>query len=255
MTPVVRILLLANVAGFVLQSLSPLLANLFVFVPKLVLLRPWSIVTYMFLHGGLMHLAFNMLVLYFFGPRVEARLGSRPFTILYFASGVSGAVLSFFFSGAAIIGASAGVFGVMMAFAWFWPEEKIFIWGVLPIPARMLVILTTVMAMFSGFGGSADGVAHFAHLGGYGGAFLYLRWLDRGRRSFKQKATAAAPSAVRRVEGWRSIDLSGVHEVNRDQVTRLLDKIASQGVVSLTLQERTFLSSFVPMDDQPPPTH
>lgn len=249
MTPVVRILLLANVAGFVLQSLLPAIANALVFVPQLVLLRPWSLVTYMFLHGGLMHIGFNMLALFFFGPRVEGRMGSRRFTILYFASGISGAVLSLVFSGAPIVGASAGVFGVMMAFAWFWPEERIFIWGVLPVPARMLVIFTTVMALSSGFGGGGGRIAHFAHLGGYAGAFLYLRWLDRERNRFKQKATAASPSAVRRVEGWRSIDMSGVHEVNREQVTRIVDKIAAHGVASLTPQERTFLSSFVAVNE------
>src|SRR5690606_22835953 len=139
--------------------------------PRLALLRPWTIVTHMFLHGGLGHLLFNMLALYFFAPRVEALLRTRSFVTLYFASGVTGALLSMFFSGAPILGASAAVFGVMLAFAWFWPDERIFIWGVLPVPARGMVIGTTVLALFGGFSGSRDGVAHFAHLGGYVGAF------------------------------------------------------------------------------------
>jgi membrane associated rhomboid family serine protease len=252
-TPVVQVLILANIAGFVLQSVMPALANALVFVPRLILVRPWSVVTYMFLHGGLMHLGFNMLALFFFGPRIEARIGSKRFAILFFASGVAGAVVSLFFSGSPIIGASGGVFGVMMAFAWFWPEERIFLWGVLPVPARMLVIMTTAIALFSGFGGRGGNIAHFAHLGGYAGAFLYLKWIDRARGQFRKKATAAPASAIRRVEGWRDIDMSGVHEVNREQVTRILDKIAAQGVASLTPQERTFLSSFIPMDDRAPP--
>jgi len=252
-TPVVQILLLANVAGFALQILLPAFANELVFVPRLVLTRPWSVVTYMFLHGGLMHLGFNMLALFFFGVRVEGRMGERRFATLYFASGISGALLSMFFSGSPIVGASGGVFGVMLAFAWFWPDERIFIWGVLPVPARILVIFTTVMALFSGFGGRASGVAHFAHLGGYAGAFLYLRWIERNRGKFRQRATAPPPAAIRRVEGWREIDMSTVHEVNRGEVTRIVDKIASEGVTSLTPQERTFLSSFVPMDDRPAP--
>src|SRR5690606_6055110 len=143
-TPVVRALLMANVGVFFIQVTMPVLASALVFVPRLVLVRPWSLVTYMFLHGGLMHIGFNMLVLFFFGPRVEARIGSRRFAILYFISGISGALLSFLFSpNASVIGASAGVFGVMMAFAYYWPDAIIHIWGVLPVPARVLVIITT----------------------------------------------------------------------------------------------------------------
>jgi len=246
-------LLIANVAMFFVQTTQPLLANLFVFVPQLVLYRPWSIITYMFLHGSFMHIAFNMLALYFFGPRVEERLGSRHFTLLYFISGISGALLSFFFSPAApIVGASAGIFGVMMAFAWFWPDAPIMIWGVLPVPARMLVIITTVIALFSGFTGAQSGVAHFAHLGGYAGAYLYLKRFERARTAFKRRVQAAPPDANRRLEAWKSIDVGRIHEVNREQVNRILDKISAQGVASLTAEERIFLSNFVPLDDRPP---
>ena len=255
MTPIVRALLIANVAAFLLQSTLPGLANAFVFVPQpaLALVRPWTVVTYMFLHGDLMHLLFNMLALFFFGPRVEDRILSRPFAILYFLSGITGALLSVIFSpGSPIIGASGGVFGVMLAFAWFWPHEKIFIWGVLPVPARVLVILTTLFALWSGFGGVGGGIAHFAHLGGYLGAFVYLRWLDRKRTAFKRRATAAPPDAVRRVAGYKAIDLTSVHEVNRGEISRILDKINAQGLGSLTPRETTFLSSFVPPDDAGP---
>lgn len=253
MTQVVRLLLIANVAAFFLQTTLPGVADAFVFVPQLVLSRPWSILTYMFLHGGPMHLAFNMLALFFFGPRVEERIGSRQFAILYFLSGITGALLSFAFSpSAAVIGASAGVFGVMLGFAYFWPDTPIHIWGIIPVPARVLVIITTVLALVSGFGGSRNGVAHFAHIGGYVGAYAYLKYLDRARKQFKVKATAPAPSSERRVEGWRSIDLSTVHEVNRTEVDRILDKISAGGVESLTPQERMFLSNFAPPDDRAP---
>jgi membrane associated rhomboid family serine protease len=253
-TPVVRALLIANVGAFFLQTMLPWLANALVFFPPYALYRPWTIVTYMFLHGGLMHIGFNMLSLWFFGPRVEDRIGSRRFTILYFLSGISGALLSFAFSHASpIIGASAGVFGVMMAFAYFWPDVQIMIWGIIPVPARMLVIITTLLAFWSGFGGAQSGVAHFAHLGGYAGAYLYLRWLDRARKQFRRKATAAPETAARKVEGWKGIELAKVHEVNREQVNRILDKISAQGIESLTPEERIFLSNFVPPDDRVPP--
>lgn len=256
MTPIVRALLMANVGAFFLQMMMPALANLLVFVPRLIAIRPWSVLTYMFLHGGLMHLAFNMLALYFFGPRVEERIGSRAFTLLYFLSGLTGALVSFVFApGSPIIGASAGVFGVMMAFAYFWPHAPIYIWGVIPVPARLLVIITTVLAIWSGFGGVRSGVAHFAHLGGYVGAYLYLRWLDRSRTAFKRQATSPPAQAAQRLASWQRVDRSRVHEVNRDEVDRILDKISADGLESLTPQERLFLSNFVPPDDAPPPVH
>ena len=255
MTPVARTLLFANIAAFFLQQTLQGLANAFVFVPQLVLLRPWTIVTYMFLHGGFMHIAFNMLALFFFGPRVEERLGSRSFTILYFLSGISGALLSFVFApNAPIIGASAGVFGVMLAFAYFWPHVQILIWGIIPVPARILVIATTVLALWGGFGGGGGGgIAHFAHLGGYVGAFLYLKWIERKRTTFKRKVEAAPPQATERAMAYKSIDMERIHEVNRDEVNRILDKISAKGVGSLTAQERVFLSNFVPPDDRVPP--
>lgn len=254
MTPIVRVLLIANIAVFFVQTRIPGVANALMFVPTQALERPWSVVTYMFLHAGLMHLLFNMIALYFFGPRVEGRIHSRQFAVLYFLSGITGALLSVLFSpGSPIVGASGGVFGVMLAFAWFWPHEKIFIWGVLPVPARVLVILTTVFALWSGFGGMAGGIAHFAHLGGYLGAFLYLLWLERKRTAFRRRATAVDPDAARRVARYRAIDLASVHEVNRGEIQRILAKISVGGQKSLTPQETGFLSHFVPPDDAEAP--
>jgi hypothetical protein len=124
----------------------------------------------MFVHGGFGHILFNMLSLFFFGRRVESRLGPRRFGILYFVSGIMGALVSVFFAPyAAIIGASGAVFGVMLAFAKFWPRDQILIWGILPVEARVMVIAMTVMAVVFGFTGAQSGVAHFAHLGGFVG--------------------------------------------------------------------------------------
>ena len=195
--------------------------------------------TYMFLHGGLMHLGFNMLALFFFGPRVEERMGSQRFTILYFLSGLSGAIVSFFFSpNAPIIGASAGVFGVMMAFAYFWPNVPIHVWGIIPVPARMLVIITTVLALWSGLGGVRSGVAHFAHLGGYAGAYLYLRWLDRTRTAFRRKATAAPVVADRRVESW--LPLTCLECTSESRGESILDKISGEGIGSPRRRRKCF---------------
>jgi len=112
MTPWVLRLIVANTAVFLLSMTVAGLMDSLVLVPALILQRPWSAITYMFLHGGLGHLFFNMLALFFFGSRVEERLGERRFLILYFASGVAGALLSAVFSPwSAIVGASGAVFG------------------------------------------------------------------------------------------------------------------------------------------------
>jgi membrane associated rhomboid family serine protease len=254
-TPWVQRLLIANIAAFFVQLTAPRLMEPLVFVPMLVFVQPWTIVTYMFLHGGFTHLLFNMLGLYFFGPRIESRLGSRRFITLYLVAGVSGALLSFLFAPfAGVIGASAAVFGIMLAFAHFWPREQIFIWGVLPLEARWLVVITTVLALVSGFSGSRGGVADFAHLGGYAGAYVYLRLIRWGGAAarFKRKAEGggAVAGAITAPGAWQKIDTTKVHEVNRDEVNRILDKISAQGIGSLTPQERVFLMHFVPGDDK-----
>jgi membrane associated rhomboid family serine protease len=258
MTPWVTRLLVANIAVFALQStiLPNAITELLVLVPRAVLARPWTLVTYMFLHGGLSHILFNMLGLFFFGSRVEQRLGERRFITLYLISGVAGGVASLIFTPrAAVIGASAGVFGVMMAFAMFWPRERIYIWGVIPIEARLLVLLTTVFALYAGFGGRGGGVAHFAHLGGYVGAWGYLWYLQRNsaQRRFQAQMSRVEPAVKRRIAVHRDqLDLQGVHELTRDEVNRILDKINASGMDSLTAEELRFLSNFAPLDDRKP---
>lgn len=250
MTPWVQRLLIANVAIFFLSLISPVVIAVGELIPAYVLFRPWTLVTYMFLHDptGFGHIFFNMLALYFFGQRVEERLGGRQFLWLYFISGLMAAALSFLTPRAAVIGASGAVYGVMLAFAWFWPRDKIYIWGVLPIEARWLVILTTLISLYSGFSGRGGGVAHFAHLGGFLGGLLYLVWLrtrSPGKR-FKQRAVAAAapPPSRADTQRWKDIDRTSVHAVNRGELDRILDKINAQGIASLTPAERSFLDHF-----------
>lgn len=249
MTPWVQRLLIANVLMFFVQQTVPGVTEALWFVPTEMVSHPWTMVTYTFLHQGWMHLLFNMIALYFFGSRVEQRLGPERFFVLYFVSGIAGALLSFAFSpNAPILGASGAVFGVSLAYARFWPRDQILIWGIIPIEARWLVAISTGMALF-GIGG---GVAHFAHLGGFLGGYLYLLFLERrhGAKRFRAKATAAPP--VDALAGsWRKVDRAAVHDVNKDEVNRILDKINASGIDSLTPQERLFLSNFVPLDDRP----
>src|SRR5512132_304369 len=141
MTRWVSRLLTANVIVFVLTMGNPSLKRTLAFVPALFMAQPWTAFTYMFVHAGIGHIAFNMLGLYFFGPRVEQRLGGAHFLSLYLVSGLGGAALSFLTPTVSIVGASGAVFGVFMAFAHYWPRERVMIWGVLPMEARVLVLL------------------------------------------------------------------------------------------------------------------
>jgi membrane associated rhomboid family serine protease len=255
MTPWVTRLIIANVAVFFLTVAVPILpVRPLVLVPAYILFRPWTLVTYMFLHAGLWHIVFNMIALFFFGPRLEGRLGSRHFLALYFVSGLTGALLSIPFSPfAQIVGASGAVYGVLLGFARYWPRERIYIWGVLPIEARVLVIIMTVLSLWGGLGGRGAGVAHFAHLGGFLGGFVYLKWREMRSPAarFKAKATPFAkrkPPAQSEVAGWKQIRRDGLHPINRAELDRILDKISATGVSSLTADERAFLERFRPDD-------
>lgn len=249
MTPWVQRLLIANIAVFLLQLTVAGTSRFLALVPALLLERPWTIVTYMFAHStaGFSHILFNMFALFIFGPRVEARIGERHFIRMYLFAGIVGGLLSLVFTPtAAIVGASGAVFGVQLAYARFFPHDRIFIWGVIPVEARVLVVIMTVMSLYGGMRGGG-GVAHFAHLGGFLGAWLYLRWTE-GRSPARQwQAKLAGPAVpVESLGDWRGIDLSRVHEVNRDEVQRLMGKIEREGEGSLSPQERVFLGHFIP---------
>ena len=253
MTPWVRRLIIANAVMLFMTMSVPLLQLRLSFVPVLVLRQPWTVgtvVTYMFLHAGLGHLFFNMLALFFFGPRLEARLGSRRFIGLYLASGLMAAALSAIFTPyARIVGASGAVYGVLLGFARYWPRDAIYIWGVLPIEARWLVGIMTALSLWGGMSGAGSGIAHFAHLGGFLGGYVYLRILERRSAGAKFRAMAQPHAKASRNPGadltrWQHIDREKIHPVNRDEVERLLAKIGTVGMSSLTPEERALLDRF-----------
>ena len=248
MTPWLTRIIIANVAMFVVTSAAPTVMAELMLVPALILTRPWTLVTYMFLHAGVWHLGFNMLALYFFAPRLELRLGGQHFLWLYFVSGLMGAVLSFVFTPfSAIVGASGAVFGVLFGFARFWPRETILIWGLFPVEARWLVVFMTALALFGGFGGGGGGIAHFAHLGGFLGGFLYLKWIERDSAASRYRSGSSAPAPrTGDLEQWGKIPRDSLHEVNRAELDRVMEKIKTTGVESLTPEERAFLDRFSP---------
>jgi len=246
MPPWVRALLTANVIMFLLTASMPGAFGALVLVPALVLVRPWTLVTYMFLHAGVGHILFNMLSLFFFGPRLEERLGGRRFIALYLVSGLTGALASSLFSpGAAVVGASGAIYGVMLGYARYWPRDTILIWGVLPVPARGLVIGMTALNLWQGLGvarAGGGGIANFAHLGGFLGAWAYLVWWERRSPAAQFKARASAARSLGDVTRWSSIRPDGLHPINREELERLQRKIAAGEVGQLTPDERAFLN-------------
>lgn len=241
------VLILANVAMLLVSQNSPGIIYALGLRPILIFEHPWTVITYMFLHAGVAHLFWNMLALYFFGPRLEARIGGRRFMGLYLTSGIAGAVASLVTPDALIIGASGAVFGVMLGYAHFWPREPIYLFFVLRLEARWLVLLMTVMALWGSLTPGGMGIANFAHLGGFAGGFLYLRWMELRSPGVQFRAKAAAPvtrSSGADLERWRRVRLEALHPINREEYERVLAKVQLVGAGALTPDERAFLDRF-----------
>jgi len=194
MAPVTQALLLANVAIFMLQQFAEsLLVSYFALWPLNtppeagVSFWPWQLVTYSFLHGGLMHLLFNMLALYMFGSDIERVFGQRRYTTYYFVCVVSAAAMQLLVAVAGnlppypTIGASGGVFGLLLAFGLYFPRRMVMlIFPPIPMPAWLFVALYGLLELVLGVTGTSQGVAHFAHLGGMLGGYLMIRsWRSR----------------------------------------------------------------------------
>jgi membrane associated rhomboid family serine protease len=150
--------------------------------------RPWQLVTYAFLHGGGTHLFLNMFALWMFGRDCEAVLGSRRFVAMYGAAVLTAALVQLAVASASgdaypTVGASGGVFGVLLAFGMLFPRRRVLLLiPPIPMPAWLFVTLYGVIELASGVLGTAAGVAHFAHLGGMAGAYLLLRsWRSQSR--------------------------------------------------------------------------
>ena len=150
---------------------------------------PWQLVTYAFLHGGLPHIFFNMFGIYMFGSVLEQFFGTRYYVTLYFVSVVTAgmtqiAVNALLGSPYPTVGASGGLFGLLLAFAMYFPQQRLMLILVpVPVPARVFVAGYAVIELILGVTGTQAGVAHFAHLGGLLGAFVMLQ-MRRGKPPF-----------------------------------------------------------------------
>jgi len=196
MPPVTRTLLILNVAIFALQYvMGPFLLRWFALWPPASAQFPgapgfevWQLLTYGFLHGGLTHLFFNMFALYMFGGEIERMFGARRFVTYYLVCVVGAAIAQLVVISnidsrpVPTVGASGGVFGLLLAFGMAFPQRRIMLlFPPIPMPAWLFVTLYGLLELYLGVTGSGQGIAHFAHLGGMvAGFILLLRW--RGNR-------------------------------------------------------------------------
>jgi membrane associated rhomboid family serine protease len=140
----------------------------------------WQVVTYMFLHGSWSHIFWNMLGLFMFGIQLERRTGSSEFLLFYFVCGIGAGIATVLFNTATgqgmipVIGASGAVYAVELAFATFFPDARIFLFGLIPIRAPILVAGIVVIEIVSQLLSLQSGVAHLTHLAGLAFAYLYL---------------------------------------------------------------------------------
>lgn len=231
----------------------------------------WTIVTYMFVHAGPLHLALNMATLWMFGARLEAAWSTRSFVQFYLWCGIGGAIAQLLFArDATLVGASAGVSGVLMAYGLRWPEDRVYLFGFIPTRSRWLV--AWMIAINVAIGLSPETLIGWkAHLGGLAFGWLFLNAgaaaSGRGRRwvasipdepdGMAQPIPKSTSASRQRAEGVDELisqsnamvldssrEASARAEAGHQRALRLnqvLDKISTQGLGSLTREERSLL--------------
>jgi len=262
LTPWVGRLVVANAAVLLLLQTvltAPVFVDALQFLPGSALRRPWTFLSYLFVHGGIAHTVGNMLLLFAFGPPVERRMGSRAFILFFTYCGVGASFfalgLSSFMEVPPLAGATGAILGVGLAFAFAWPEAELVLFPLpLRITARTLILLLAgidlILALWA-----PGGVAHLAYLGGLASGYIFLRvqGLSSHRTRKEPKAITRrpvmAPMPVR--QGSPAVDLRPAmarpdprelhEEYPAEEVDRVLDKISALGIQSLTVDERRFL--------------
>ncbi|MCF7953741.1 MAG: rhomboid family intramembrane serine protease [Spirochaetales bacterium] len=176
------ILIIINVVVFFFTYMNQRLIFYIAMIPNLVVQEGffWQVFTYMFAHANFSHIFFNMLGLFFFGVQIERRMGTGEFLLFYGITGTLAGVFSLFVylltgnTGVILLGASGAVFAVLLAFATYFPYARIYIFGIIPMRAPVLVVVYTGIELFSQVTSSYSGVAHLTHLAGFGFAYLYF---------------------------------------------------------------------------------
>lgn len=233
--------MVATIVMFFFQNLLPVVNAWLALTPRLVVERlfVWQLVTYMFLHGGFWHLFFNLVVLYFLGNMVEGAWGSKRFLRYYVVCGIGGGLLQMAFDyHASVVGASGAIFGLYLAAAMLFPDAYVYLYFLVPVKMKYLVMGLAVLQLANGIAGTS-GTAYFAHMGGMLAGLWFFRD-DLARR-------LGGPGARRRAPAWRprfglpkrrhAGDATG-------NIDSILDKISAKGYENLTPTEKRILENY-----------
>ena len=258
------ILLLVNIAVFLLQlglqqfSHFPTTYYFALSVEGLKHGYVWQLLTYGFMHGGLLHLIFNCWGIYVFGQDVEEALGRKPFLALYFAGVVigglvqalAGVLLGAHYAGP-VVGASAAAFGLAAAFAMLFPERVLLLFFVIPMRAKYLLLLCAGLTLYGIV--RPDDIAHFAHLGGMLTGIAFVRYamhwdwhwpkLRRSRGEPPRRLVKVGSSSSARWGRGKPEEDLPADEFLSKEVDPILDKISAQGIQSLTDREKRILEA------------
>ena len=182
LTPVIKKLIIVMAALFLLQGI---VSNRITFylglVPLLVWKKffLWQLVTYIFLHGGISHILFNLLALWMFGGELESYWGPRKFLRYFLFCGIGAGLCTVVFSPyqfIPVVGASGAIYGILLAFGWLFPNRLIYVYFLVPIPAKYFVIIFGLIELYASMQGTGGGVAHLTHLGGLIFGILYMAY-------------------------------------------------------------------------------
>ena len=245
LSPGVKGLLLANTAVFLLMMMPGVdraslqmelgLVHDAVFAQG----KIWQLATYMFLHGGFVHILFNMLMLWMFGTTIEHQWGGRDFLVYYAVCGVGGGLADWIMSptsGAVTIGASGAIFGIFMAYALMYPDREVLLWFVIRVRMKILMWIMIGMGVLFALTNRQDGVAHYAHLGGALFGWLYLK-ADWRMGALGKKLRGERARRVMKANAQREQH----RQASRQDIDAILDKINEKGIDSLTEAERRLL--------------
>jgi len=241
----IKWLLIVNVGIYILELFdsSRILINYFGLTPNDVVTGPlvYQVFTYMFLHSpaGLLHIFFNMLMLWMFGSEIERLWGTRKFMRFYLLTGVVAGIFTVivtYGSTSPVIGASGAVLGVLIAFAVLWPNRMVYLYFLIPIKVKYLMIGIVGLDLLFAFSGSGDNVAHWTHVGGAALGIIYMKGGAILRR------LSSRFDGVKRDRKSRKVEKQKVeNDKLMDEVDRILDKINDVGIDKLSEKERKTL--------------
>jgi membrane associated rhomboid family serine protease len=206
LTPVIKKLIIITATVFLLQMVVDYKINFYLgLVPLLVWKKffLWQLFTYIFLHGDVSHILFNLLALWMFGGELENYWGSRKFLFYFFFCGIGAGICTVIFSPyqlIPVIGASGAIYGILLAFGWLFPNRLIYIYFLFPIPAKYFVLIYGFLEfIYFSRGGTGGGVAHLTHLGGLLFGLIYMAYpvirQKIRREHYKRKMSQGGPGS------------------------------------------------------------